>query len=62
MKENLNNTERRLAKWIVDGHHITCNNCKVTMCRLDREEDEIPRKFCPQCGFKMEEELFYESE
>lgn len=62
MKENLNNTEQRLGKWIVDGHHITCNNCKTIICRLDREGDEIPRNFCPQCGLKMEKELFYENE
>lgn len=47
--------ERKVGKWIIDGHHIKCSSCGVSMCNTDREGDKIPREFCPACGAKMEE-------
>lgn len=48
--------ERKVGKWIIDGHHIRCSSCGVYMCNTDREGDKIPREFCPACGAKMEEQ------
>ena len=43
----------RKGKWIIDGHHIRCNQCGESMCNTDREGDAIPRNFCPNCGSDM---------
>ena len=45
--------EREKGKWIIDGHHIRCDNCGEYMCDTDREGDAIPRNFCPNCGADM---------
>ena len=42
-----------ISKWIFDGHHMRCENCETSMCKTDRENDKIPRNFCPNCGAKM---------
>lgn len=46
--------ERETGKWLIDGHHIKCNKRGEYMCRKDYEGEVIPRKFCPNCGAKME--------
>lgn len=48
--------ERKNGHWIIDGHHIKCNQCGESMCNTDREGDAIPRNFCPNCGAEMREE------
>lgn len=45
--------ERPTGKWIIDGHHIRCNRCTHYICNTDREGNEIPDNFCPNCGAKM---------
>ena len=45
--------ERKSGHWIIDGHHIKCNQCGESMCNTDREGDAIPRNFCPNCGVNM---------
>ena len=47
--------ERKKGKWVIDGHHIKCNQCGESMCNTDREGDAIPRNFCPNCGSDMRE-------
>jgi predicted nucleic acid-binding Zn ribbon protein len=39
-------------KWIVDGHHYTCPNCKKTIAIVVNESDE-GFEFCPFCGKRM---------
>lgn len=46
--------ERPKGKWIIDGHHIRCNRCNEYICNTDREGNEIPDNFCPNCGVRME--------
>ena len=46
--------ERKTGRWIIDGHHIRCDQCGMDMCNTDREGDPIPKEFCPNCGAKME--------
>lgn len=41
------------GKWIIDGHHIECNQCGAYMCDKDREGDKFPINFCPCCGADM---------
>lgn len=41
------------GEWIIDGHHIRCNRCDEYLCNTDREGNEIPNKFCPNCGADM---------
>lgn len=45
---------RKTGKWIIDGHHIRCNRCNEYICNTDREDNEIPNNFCPNCGAKMD--------
>ena len=45
--------ERPQGEWIIDGHHIRCNRCYEYICNTDREGNEIPDNFCPNCGAKM---------
>lgn len=45
--------ERPKGKWIIDGHHIRCNRCNEYICNTDREDNEIPDNFCPNCGADM---------
>lgn len=45
--------EQKKGEWIIDGHHIECNQCGASMCDTDREGDSIPRNFCPNCGVGM---------
>ena len=45
--------KRKSGHWIIDGHHIKCNQCGESMCNTDREGDAIPRNFCPNCGTDM---------
>lgn len=54
--ETLDDTqaERNTGKWIIDGHHIRCDQCGMAMCDTDREGDRIPRGFCPSCGVRMD--------
>ena len=47
-------SERKKGKWIIDGHHIECNQCGMYMCNTDREGDKFPTNFCPNCGAEME--------
>lgn len=47
---------RQVGEWIVDGHHIRCSQCDMTMCDKDREGDAIPISFCPNCGAVMKGE------
>lgn len=47
--------ERKKGKWIIDGHHINCDQCGMYMCNTDREGDKFPINFCPNCGAEMEE-------
>ena len=44
------------ARWIHDGHHIRCSACNEYMCIQDREGDDIPQNYCPNCGAKMDED------
>lgn len=48
--------ERPQGKWLIDGHHIRCNRCNEYICNTDREGNEIPDNFCPNCGADMREE------
>lgn len=41
------------SQWLVDGHHIICDQCGYSMCDKDREGDDISQNFCPNCGSKM---------
>ena len=50
-------SERKKGKWIIDGHHIRCDQCGMVMCDTDREGDRIPRDFCLNCGADMTEGL-----
>lgn len=36
-----------------DGHHIRCTVCGGYWCQTDREGDEYPQNFCPNCGADM---------
>lgn len=40
-------------KWIIDGHHYTCPNCKKTIAIVVNESDE-GFDFCPFCGKRIE--------
>lgn len=51
---SLPSAEPKTGKWIVDGHHIRCNQCGIYFCNTDREGDALPRNFCPNCGSRME--------
>ena len=42
------------AKWMKDGHHIRCSACNEYMCIQDRECNDIPQNYCPNCGAKMD--------
>jgi len=33
-----------------DGHHIICKSCGAYWCDKDREGDQYPQNFCPNCG------------
>ena len=33
-----------------DGHHIMCKSCGAYFCDRDREGDQYPQNFCPNCG------------
>ncbi len=33
-----------------DGHHVRCLNCGECWCDSDREGDQFPMNFCPNCG------------
>lgn len=33
-----------------DGHHIMCKSCGAYWCDRDREGDQYPQNFCPNCG------------
>lgn len=52
--KNIRGIVERHGKWIIDGHHIRCNRCNEYICNTDREGNEIPDNFCPNCGAKME--------
>lgn len=43
------------SKWIVDGHHYTCPNCKKTIAIVVNESDENI-EFCPFCGKRMSDQ------
>jgi hypothetical protein len=43
------------GKWIIDGHHLICPRCEIHFCREDREGDELPNNYCPNCGADMRE-------
>ena len=53
--EPVGNTEqlRPKGRWIIDGHHIECDQCGIYFCNSDREGDALPRNFCPNCGAEM---------
>lgn len=51
--DNAPTVEPKKGKWIIDGHHIRCNRCNEYICNTDREGNEIPDKFCPECGADM---------
>ena len=44
------------GKWLLDGHHVRCDQCGIYMCNTDREGDPIPRFFCPNCGADMRDD------
>ena len=46
---------RKKWKWIIDGHHLICPRCEIHFCREDREGDELPNNYCPNCGADMRE-------
>jgi hypothetical protein len=50
--------QQKIGHWIIDGHHIECDQCGSSMCRLDEEGDPIPTDFCPSCGVPMEDPGF----
>lgn len=39
-------------KWVVDGHHYMCPDCKKTIAIVVNESDE-GFEFCPFCGKRM---------
>lgn len=39
-----------------DGHHIMCKSCGAYWCDRDREGDQYPRNFCPNCGKAVKRE------
>ena len=53
--KHLQPAQPKMGKWILDGHHVRCNQCGMHMCNTDREGDPIPRFFCPNCGADMRE-------
>lgn len=53
--------ERKTGKWIrgeAYPHHIYCSECYKTFIPNDElrvwANGDIPRKYCPECGVKME--------
>ena len=40
--------------WEQDGHHIRCSECGIYLCDTDREGDNFPKEYCPNCGAKMD--------
>ena len=60
-------TERKTGRWIRGGaypHHIFCSACYATYVPNDEWDIwkadgtycwRLPRRFCPNCGAKMEE-------
>lgn len=54
----LENGKKEDGRWFKDGHHIRCSECGMYMCITDRENDTIPRNYCPNCGSKMEEDVY----
>ena len=53
--KHLQHAQPKRGKWILDGHHVRCDQCGMYMCNTDREGDPIPRFFCPNCGADMRE-------
>lgn len=56
-------TARIKAKWLRGEcypHHIYCSECYKTFIPNDEwvpwVQGDVPRKFCPNCGAKMEEQ------
>ena len=45
--------DRKKGKWIIDGHHMQCNQCGISICDKDREGDVLPKNFCLNCGTDM---------
>jgi len=42
-------------RWIKEKNHRRCPRCGYYSCIRDEEGDEIPDKFCPNCGTKVSE-------
>lgn len=47
--------EVKHGKWEHSGRYIRCTSCGMYMCNTDRDGDEIPTAYCPECGAMMEE-------
>jgi uncharacterized Zn finger protein (UPF0148 family) len=48
-------------KWVVDGHHYTCPNCKKTIAIVVNESDD-GFEFCPFCGKRMSGQMSEEKD
>ena len=45
--------EERETIFLKDGHHVRCTHCDEYWCDSDREGNQLPMNFCPNCGRKV---------